>query len=161
MTEKRYVLVSFTGQLALPASRARAWAALHDTDMLREIVPGCQAVRAMRDGSYELRTAVPVGPLKTDIRVRLQCTDIEALRGYRLGFEGSGGLAGQGKGRVKIRLEAPSRGETLLHYDVAARIEGPLAQMGAPLVELAARGLAEGFLARLVDMLQDRQALAA
>lgn len=160
MTEKRSVLVTFAGQLALPVSRARTWAALHDIELLRDLVPGCETVRSRRDGSHALHAAVSVGPLKTDIHVLLRCSDVEPLRSYRLAFEGSGGLAGEGKGRVKIRLEAPSRGETLLHYDVSARIEGPLAQMGAPLAETAARGLADDFLARLGIALQDHPARA-
>jgi len=161
MTDKRSVFVTFTGRQALPVSRARAWAALHDIGLMRDLVPGCASVRPRRDGSHALHAAVSVGPLKTDIHVLLRCSEVELMRGYRLAFEGSGGLAGEGKGRVRIRLEAPSRGETLLYYDVAARIEGPLAQMGAGLAETAARGLADDFLTRLSATLQQRPAPAA
>lgn len=163
MTDKRSVLVKWTGHCTLPVGRSEAWAVLHDPSRLQDLMPGGAKVRAARDGSRELRIAVPVGPLTSEVKVRLHCSEIDAPRSYRLGFEGSGGLAGQGKGRVKVRLESPSRGQTLLHYDVAASIEGPLAQLGAPLAEVAARALAQDFLARLHGSLlaQRDSALAA
>ena len=59
--------------------------------------------------------------------------------------EGKGGVAGFAKGSAEIDLAEPAPGTTLLTYTASSQVGGKLAQLGARLVEGAAKGYAERF----------------
>jgi hypothetical protein len=79
--------------------------------------------------------------------VRLE--DIVAPERYRLVGEGKGGIAGFAKGSADVVLTELAPAKTQLDYVVKAQVGGKLAQLGARLVEGAARQYAEGFFAKL------------
>ncbi len=140
--------MKLTGQQTLPVTQAQAWAALNDTTMLQAAVPGCEALTASGDNAFDALLSVSIGPVKAKFKGRLQLDELRPPDSYRIAFEGSGGAAGHGKGQARVRLEAVSPNETLLHYDVEASVGGKIAQIGSRLVDLAAQKLAEDFFAR-------------
>jgi uncharacterized protein len=148
--------MQMTGQQTLPVSQAEAWAALNDTAMLQAAVPGCEAITPAGDNAFDLAMAVAIGPVKAKFKGRLQLSDLTPPRSYRLGFEGSGGAAGHGKGQAIVVLEALAPRETRLSYEVTASVGGKLAQVGSRLVDAAAQKLAEDFFARFRAALIER-----
>lgn len=140
--------MKLTGQQTLPVTQAQAWAALNDTTMLQAAVPGCEALTASGDNAFDALLSVSIGPVKAKFKGRLQLDELRPPDSYRIAFEGSGGAAGHGKGQARVRLEAVTPNETLLHYDVEASVGGKIAQIGSRLVDLAAQKLAEDFFAR-------------
>ena len=46
------------------AQRPLVWALLHDPEVLRRTVPGCQTLEVREDGSYAATLAVGVGPIR-------------------------------------------------------------------------------------------------
>lgn len=150
-----------TGSQRLPVSQADAWAALNDTAMLQAALPGCEAITPAGDNAYDVLMAVSIGPVKAKFKGRLTLSDLDPPRSYRLGFEGSGGAAGHGKGQAQVTLQALSPTETQLAYDATASVGGKLAQLGSRLVDGAAQKLAEDFFARFVAALAARQAASA
>lgn len=151
--------MNLTGQQILPVSQDEAWAALNDTAMLQAAVPGCEAITPAGDNAFDVLMAVSIGPVKAKFKGRLQLADLDPPRGYRLGFEGSGGAAGHAKGQAMVTLEALSAQQTRLGYDVTASVGGKLAQVGSRLVDAAAQKLAEDFFARFQAALAQRHPL--
>lgn len=148
--------MQITGQQTLPVSQAQAWAALNDTAMLQAALPGCEAITPAGDQAFDVLMAVSVGPVKARFKGRLQLSELDPPQSYRLGFEGSGGPAGHGKGQAAVRLTALSDTETRLDYDVTASVGGKLAQIGSRLVDAAAQKLTEEFFARFKAALVER-----
>ncbi len=153
--------MNLSGQQTLPVSQAQAWAALNDTAMLQAAVPGCESIVPAGEHAYDVLMAVSIGPVKARFKGRLQLSDLDPPQAYRLGFEGSGGAAGHGKGQAAVRLEPLSATETRLSYEVTASVGGKLAQVGSRLVDLAAQKLAEDFFARFKAALAERHPPAA
>lgn len=150
-----------TGSQSLPVSQAEAWAALNDTAMLQAALPGCESITPAGEQAFDVLLALSIGPVKAKFKGRLTLSDLDPPRSYRLGFEGSGGAAGHGKGQAQVALQALSPTETQLAYDVSASVGGKLAQLGSRLVDATAQKLAEDFFTRFVAALAARQAAAA
>lgn len=153
--------MNLAGQQHLPVSQAQAWAALNDTTLLQAALPGCEALTPMGDNAFDLAVAVSVGPLKARFKGKLQMSELAPPQSYRLSFEGSGGVAGHGKGQALVQLQALAPQETLLSYDVTASVGGKLAQIGSRLVDAASQKLAEDFFARFQAALVERHPPAA
>lgn len=152
--------MQMTGQQTLPVSQAEAWAALNDTAMLQAAVPGCEAITPSGDNAFDVLMAVSIGPVKARFKGRLQLSDLKPPHSYHLGFEGSGGAAGHGKGQALVALQALAPHETRLSYDVTASVGGKLAQIGSRLVDAAAQKLAEDFFSRFQAALIERHPAA-
>jgi carbon monoxide dehydrogenase subunit G len=149
--------MQLTGQQLLPVSQAQAWAALNDTALLQAALPGCESITPAGDNAFDVLMAVSIGPVKAKFKGRLQLSELDPPNGYRLGFEGSGGPAGHGKGQALVGLQAVSAHETRLSYDASASVGGKLAQIGSRLVDAAAQKLAQDFFDRFVAALAARQ----
>jgi hypothetical protein len=90
-----------------------------------------------------------VGPVRARFAGTVRLEDIVAPERYRLVGEGKGGVAGFAKGSADVVLTELSPAKTQLDYVVKAQVGGKLAQLGARLVEGAAKQYAEGFFAKL------------
>jgi carbon monoxide dehydrogenase subunit G len=132
-------------QRPLPVSQAQAWAALNDTEVLKACIPGCEALTQVDDQQYELLLVAAVGPVKARFKGRLALTDLQPPASYRLDFEGSGGMAGHGKGSAQVRLEPTGTDTCTLHYVATAQVGGKIAQIGSRLVDMAAQRMAREF----------------
>jgi carbon monoxide dehydrogenase subunit G len=149
--------MKLAGEQVLPVSQARAWAALHDTAVLQAAIPGCEALTPAGPQCYDLRMAVPLGLVTARFEGRLRLSSLDEPHGFRLGFEGSGGVAGHGKGSVRIALVALSPRKTQLAYTLNARVGGPLAAIGDSLAGAVAQPLADEFFKRLLTAMRRRR----
>lgn len=134
----------------VPRPRAEVWVLINDPDVLRQAIPGCQALEAVDDG-YTATVTVAIGPVKARFNGRVQLLDIEAPESYRITGEGSGGIAGFAKGGANVRLEEQEEG-TVVHYTVDASVGGKLAQLGGRLIESTSRKLSQQFFDRISEI---------
>ncbi len=137
--------MQLTGQELLPVSRQRAWAALNDVEMLKASIAGCESLTPVGENEFEAQLSLSMGPLKARFKGRLTLSELNPPASYTLAFEGDGGGTGHGKGVARVRLTLQSPEETLLEYEVQASVGGKIAQIGARLVEMAARKVAADF----------------
>jgi len=133
----------------VPQPPARTWQALHDPDVLRACIPGCESVDRVSDTEMQVVMQAQVGPVSARFRGRMTLSELNPPHSYTVTFEGQGGAMGFGKGKARVRL-AQAQDGTDLHYEVSAQVGGKLAQIGARLVDAAARKLADDFFARFV-----------
>lgn len=125
-----------------------AWAALNDDDMLRRCIPGCETLSREGEDVLAATVCLAIGPVKARFSGRVRMQDVRPLEGYRMVFEGQGGIAGFGKGSAVVQLQAQPDGTTLLSYDAAAQVGGKIAQIGARLVNAAAQKITLEFFSR-------------
>jgi len=141
----------------LPARREIVWKMLNDPDVLRDCIPGCEALEAEDDETFAGTVRVKVGPVKARFAGKVTLTDLDFPRSYALVGEGQGGLAGFAKGRADIELSEAEGDATRLHYRVQVRIGGKLAQLGSRLIDSTSRRLAEQFFERFSERVAEVQ----
>jgi len=131
----------------IPASKDKVWAALNDSLILKQCIPGCQSLEMSSPTDMTATVVFKVGPVKATFGGKVTLSDLDPPNSYRISGEGSGGVAGFAKGGATVRLEAESSEVTILHYEVDAQIGGKLAQLGGRLIDSTARKLAGEFFA--------------
>ncbi len=146
--------MDMTGEQRIPAPVERVWEALLDAEVLRESIPGCETVEKLSDTEFAATVVAKVGPVKAKFRGHVTLSDLDPPRGCTMSGEGQGGAAGFGAGEAKLTL-TEENGETVLRYDVKARVGGKLAQIGSRLVDGAARKMADDFFARFNDIVAE------
>src|SRR4051795_9709500 len=138
--------MTMRGEVVLPADRATVWAALNDPQILKQCIPGCEALEKLSDTELQATAKVAVGPVKATFKGKVVLSDIDAPNGYTITGEGQGGVAGFAKGGAKVRLQ-DAEGSTRLTYDVEAQVGGKIAQLGGRLINGVAKKTADEFFA--------------
>jgi carbon monoxide dehydrogenase subunit G len=136
--------MEMSAEQIIPATQQQTWEALNDPAMLRQCVPGCEAIDPIGENQYQVLMVARVGPVSAKFKGKLTLSDIQAPNSYSIAFEGQGGAAGFAKGAAQVRL-SPAGEATRLAYDVKASVGGKLAQIGSRLVDAAARKVADDF----------------
>jgi uncharacterized protein len=129
----------------IPASKEKVWAALNDPEILKQCIPGCQALEMTSPTEMTATVVFKVGPVKATFGGKVTLSDLDPPNSYRISGEGSGGVAGFAKGGATVRLESESAEVTIRHYAVDAQIGGKLAQLGGRLIDSTAKKLAGEF----------------
>jgi carbon monoxide dehydrogenase subunit G len=137
--------VELRGERLLTADRATAWAALNDTEILKQCVPGCESITATGENQFEIVMTAAVGPVKARFKGKLALADIDPPNAYTMKFEASGGQTGFVRGEARVALAEESASRTKLTYVANAHIGGKLAQVGSRLIDAAAGATADKF----------------
>ncbi len=133
------------GQQLVPASQAETWKALNDTEILKQCIPGCESMEQLSDAQYQLTIRARIGPVNAKFKGLMTLQDVNEPHGYKLVFEGQGGVAGFAKGEAAVNLTSEGEASTRLSYIVKAMVGGKLAQLGARLIDGVARKLSNEF----------------
>lgn len=130
---------------SIPRSRDAVWKSLNDPEVLRQVVPGCEALEVIAEGRMRAQVTVKVGPVKARFTGEIAFSDVVPPKSYVLTGEGKGGIAGFAKGMATVNLEEVGPHQTLLHYHARVDVGGKLAQLGARLLDSTAKKLARQF----------------
>jgi carbon monoxide dehydrogenase subunit G len=149
-----------SAEQTIAAPRHVVWQGLNDPEILKRCVPGCEVLERVGDDELLAEVVAKVGPVKARFKGRLQLSDMDPPRSYRIAGEGQGGAAGFAKGGAVVVLEEAGE-KTILRYDVTASVGGKLAQIGSRLIDAAARKFAEDFFARFSAAVTPAAAMAA
>lgn len=150
----------------LAVSQQQAWDALNDPEVLKLCIPGCEKVEPTGEQQYSVAMALKIGPVSAKFAGKITLSDIVPPESYTIAFDGSGGVAGFGKGSAQVRLvplpaDAAGQDSCELHYTVQATVGGKIAQLGQRLIDGAAKGMAEDFFKRFDNEMQRRHPRAA
>lgn len=135
-----------SGEHRILSGPEEVWAALNDPEVLAKCIDGCQSMRRLEDGSFAAAVKAKIGPIRATFKANLQLADLRPPQSYLIHADVNGGAVGFAKGTAKVFLEADGPA-TLLRYEISARVGGKLAQLGARLVDGAARKMAADFFA--------------
>lgn len=136
--------MDMSGEYRIPAPRQQVWEALNDPEVLGKSLPGCESIEKTSDTHMKAVVTAKVGPVKAKFNGEVDLSDIDPPNGYTLTGEGKGGVAGFAKGEAKVRL-SDDGDDTILQYDVTAKVGGKLAQVGARLIDSTAKKMADDF----------------
>jgi len=132
------------GEQLIPLPQEATWAALNDTAVLKDCIPGCESIEQIGENQYAIVMIAKVGPVNAKFNGKMTLRDVDPPRAYTLVFEGQGGVAGFAKGEATVSL-SPQDAGTKLEYTAKASIGGKLAQVGARLVDGVAKKIAGQF----------------
>lgn len=139
------------GEENIPLDQGRVWAGLNDPEVLKASIPGCESLEVTSDG-FRIMMLAAVGPVRARFNGKLSLTDVSPPHSYTLVFEGTGGVAGFGKGRAEVQLQTVDEG-TRLTYTAKAQVGGKIAQVGSRLIDVVAARMAAEFFARFKERL--------
>jgi hypothetical protein len=128
----------------LPAPREEVWFALNDPEVLRDCIPGCQALDQSGKDQMDATISIKIGPVKATFRGTVELTEKISPDSFVILGEGKGGVAGFAKGTAKVMLDEHPEG-TLLRYEVSVAVGGKLAQLGSRLMTSTAKKLSAQF----------------
>ena len=145
----------------LVVSQQQAWEALNDPEVLKLCIPGCDKVEPTGENQYSVAMALKIGPVSAKFAGKITLSDIVPPESYNIAFDGSGGVAGFGKGNAQVKLvplpaDAAGQDSCELHYIVDATVGGKIAQLGQRLIDGAAKTMAEDFFKRFDNEMQRR-----
>ena len=144
------------GEQNLTVPRGDVWRALNDPAVLQRCLPGCDTFESDGDNRYRVAMQAAVGPVRARFAGKLQLSDIAPPSSYSLSFEGSGGVAGFGKGTARVTLDDVAGG-TRLRYSAQAQVGGRLAQVGARLIDGVTKRMADDFFTRFARELNAQE----
>lgn len=121
------------------------WRALNDAEILRQCIPGCEALTKTSDTEMTAAVVLKVGPVKARFEGAVQLSNLDPPHSYTISGEGKGGLVGFAKGGADVRLTEEGPNATVLSYTVKADVGGKIAQLGSRLIDSTAKKLAEQF----------------
>ena len=135
------------GERSIKASRAEVWRALNDAEVLKACISGCDEMEKTSGTTFEASVVQKVGPMKARFRGSVELSDIVKEKSYTITGEGKGGAAGFAKGQARVQL-TDQGADTLLTFEVEAKVGGKLAQLGNRLIAGFARKLTDEFFNR-------------
>jgi len=144
--------MEMAGSIRIPADRQRVWDALNDPDVLRQCIPGCEAIDRTGDHEFNASVRAKVGPVSARFTGRIELTDMVPPERYTITGQGSGGAAGFAKGGADVRLSDDGPGATMLTYTVRAQVGGKLVQIGSRLIDATARKYADEFFTKFNEV---------
>lgn len=143
--------MEMTGEAEIGAPRERVFAALNDPEILKQSIPGCQAVEKLSDTELTATMVAKVGPVKAKFSGRVALSDLNPPESYTISGEGKGGAAGFAKGSAQVVL-LPNGSATTMRYRVNAQVGGKLAQLGGRLIDGTAKKMADEFFANFAQI---------
>ncbi len=123
------------------------WKGLNDPEMLRQCIPGCEALEKNSDTEMTATVVLKIGPVKARFEGAVQLSNLNPPHSYTISGEGKGGMVGFARGGADVALAGQPDGTTLLTYTVKADVGGKIAQLGGRLIDSTAKKLAEQFFA--------------
>lgn len=136
--------MDMTGEQIIPVPQQQVWEALNDPAILKDCISGCNLMEKVSDTEFQVGMTAAIGPVKAKFTGKLMLLNINPPNSYALAFEGSGGIAGFGKGTADVAL-SPDGSGTRLTYSAKASVGGKLAQIGSRLIDGVARKMADDF----------------
>ncbi|MDB5776264.1 MAG: carbon monoxide dehydrogenase subunit [Herbaspirillum sp.] len=148
--------MEINGERIIAASRQTVWDAINDPEILKLCIPGGESVERVSDSQMKAVVRAKIGPVRARFTGAMTMADVVAPESCTLLFEGTGGPAGFAKGQATVALSSQGPDETLLRFSAAATVGGKLGQIGARLIESAARAISDEFFTNLMDRLSPK-----
>jgi carbon monoxide dehydrogenase subunit G len=143
--------MDMNGSQIINAPIDAVWQGLNDAEILRQCIPGCEALEKTSDTEMTATVVLKVGPVKARFEGAVELSNLNPPHSYTISGEGKGGMVGFAKGGADVSLAEQPDGTTLLTYSVKADVGGKIAQLGARLIDSTAKKLAEQFFSTFTE----------
>ena len=152
--------MDMNGSETINAPVDAVWKGLNDPEILRQCIPGCEALEKKSDTEMTATVVLKVGPVKARFEGAVQLSNLNPPHSYTISGEGKGGMVGFAKGGADVSLSEQPDGTTLLTYSVKADVGGKIAQLGSRLIDSTAKKLAEQFFSTFTEKVSENAGAA-
>lgn len=125
------------------------WEALHDTEVLKDTIPGCEGFSLQKNGEYKVHLNVTLGAIKGNYTCKVKWKDIETPHDFSIIAK-----RGASEARVNCKLIPLNEGTCQLVWDCQAEISGKLAKVGSKVLGGVAKYMANKFFKQINKQLQ-------
>ena len=147
--------MKLVGELKINATREVVFEALNDIEVLKQSIPGCEEITKISGTEMTAIVVLKVGPVKARFKGSDQLSNLNPPESNTISGVGKAGPAGGAKGGADVQLVADGN-NTILKYDVSAKVVGKFAQLGNRLIESTAKKLAAQFFAEFATIVESK-----
>lgn len=127
----------FSGERELLAPVAQVWSALHDSEVLRAAVPGCEEMTPLDESRYVATLRARVGPMTDTYRGSFSIQDLHPGSETRV-HVGATGRCGRLEVDLRVLLTAGRQAATTaLRYEADATVHGFVSRLGTAALTVA------------------------
>jgi carbon monoxide dehydrogenase subunit G len=121
--------VNISGDVEFKLPVEKMWNALHDTEVLKKVIPGCESLTQEENGEYSVKLKLGVAAVKGNYTGKIKLDDIEENKYFILKAEGSGT-----PGHVDVTMHCklfPTDKGCRLDWNCDAEVGGMIAGVGS------------------------------
>lgn len=137
----------------LAAPRQTVWLALNDTNVLANVIPGCEKITWRDAASLDLAVRVNLGVMHPVFTGELELSEVDPAVSYILSGRAHGKLLGKAGGAARITL-ADAGPDTVLAFKAEGKASERLLALGRPLVGNSVQRVIDRFFQRFADVMQ-------
>ncbi len=137
--------MKFQGNLLIARPVEKVWEFLWDVEKLSHCIPGCQAVKTLKEREkYELSVKDSVGPITVQFELLANVKKLEPLKRIEIAMEGKDFKAGGVRQTMTLAL-APKGNDTQIDFETDVNVFGRLGTLVYPFVKKKAETVIKEF----------------
>jgi len=137
--------MKFQGNLLIARPIEKVWEFLWDIEKLSKCIPGCQAVKTLKEREkYELTVKDSVGPITVHLEFLADVKKLEPLKRIEIAMQGKDFKAGGVRQTMALAL-ASKDNETQMDFETDVNVFGRLGTIGYPFVKKKAEAVIKEF----------------
>ena len=147
--------MKLTGSYEIKLDKNSVWKALNDPEILKKSIPGCEEFKKNSDTNFTATATNKIGPFNATFTGDIELKDLNPPDSYKISGQGNSPV-GFASGEAFVKLEE-SNGITKLIYSVEANVGGKIAQVGARLIDMTAKKMADIFFGKFSELLSSAE----
>ena len=143
--------MKLSGSYQINLPKEKVWEALNDPEILRQAIPGCEEFTKNSDTEFTAKATNKIGPFNASFTGDVELKDLNPPNSYKITGSGNSPV-GFASGEASVKLE-DENGGTKLVYEVEANVGGKIAQVGARLIDMTAKKMADIFFGKFSELI--------
>ena len=137
----------------LESNLEKVWDSLHNEQVLRECIPGCESLVKTSDNSYSVTIRIKISAVTGKYTGSIQIQNVSPLKQYTMVVEGTGS-GGTVKAEVTLSFNQVKEG-TEINVSGDATVSGIIARVGQRILGGASRMLINQFFGCIREKVQN------
>ena len=143
--------MKLSGSYQINLPKEKVWEALNDPEILKQAIPGCEEFTKNSDTEFTAKATNKIGPFNASFTGDVELKDLNPPNSYKISGSGNSPV-GFASGEASVKLE-DENGGTKLIYEVEANVGGKIAQVGARLIDMTAKKMADIFFGKFSELI--------
>ena len=139
------------GSYIINLNKNKVWEALNDPEILKQAIPGCEEFTKNSETEFTAKATNKIGPFNASFTGDVELKDLNPPNSYKISGSGNSPV-GFASGEASVKLE-DENGGTKLIYEVEANVGGKIAQVGARLIDMTAKKMADIFFGKFSELI--------
>ena len=147
--------MKLSGSYQIKLEKQKVWEALNDPEILKKTIPGCEEFIKKSETEFTATATNKIGPFNASFTGDIELKDLNPPHSYKITGSGNSPV-GFANGEALVSLEDEDNG-TKLTYTVEANVGGKIAQVGARLIDMTAKKMADIFFGKFTELVSNEQ----